>query len=146
MYFPAGIRFGKKQTDDILKLIAERLFEDTDGKFHFDPSPGSNSGGSDVATGIITAGLDYDAYLRYHGSRENELGPDGQKKHVEFEGYFKCSDAPQIKDIAERLRRIIGHLGQDDIQELALATHNCVKDDPSTTFTVYNDSSQEGSA
>lgn len=127
VYFPLGIRFGKKQTHDILELIAKRLFEDTDGKFHFEPSPGSSSGGSDIATGIITAGLDYDAYLRYHGRKENEASADDQKKRVEHEGYFKCSDAPPLREIAWRLLRIFDNLDGNDVLELTSITEDYVR-------------------
>jgi hypothetical protein len=125
VYFPAGIRFGKKTTHDVLELIATRLFEDTDGEFHFTQSPGSsNCGDDDIATALITAGTDHHAYLRYHGRMANELDANGRKKHLEYKGYFKFSDAPKIRAMASRLSQIFDSLDRDDIEELMEAQRN----------------------
>lgn len=90
VYFPAGIRFGKKQTHDILTHIAKRFFEATDGEFHFDMPPKGNMGGSDVATGLITADLTTFAYR----------------------------DAPGMRATAQILTRVIEGLDRDDVEEL----------------------------
>lgn len=124
VYFPAGIGFGKKQTHDIMELVAKRLFEGSNGRFHFDQNPGSSMGGNNTATGLITAGRDYDAYRRYHGQLANELDGNGRKKYLEYQGYFKCSDAPRVQGIALHLSQILGSLDSDDILELTSITED----------------------
>ena len=90
VYFPRGIRFGKKQTHDILTHIAKRFFEATDGEFHFDMPPKGNAGGSNIATGLITAGLTNFAYR----------------------------DAPGMRATAQTLTQVIEELDHDDVEEL----------------------------
>jgi hypothetical protein len=66
----------------------------TDGKFHLEGSPGSNSGGDSTADGIISAGHDYNAYLRGD------------------QGYFKCSPPPGLEETADALTRVINRVAE----------------------------------
>jgi hypothetical protein len=81
VYFPQGVGM---RTD-----IVEAFHKAMNGKFYMDPAPGSSNGGDDLADAIITAGLDWDAYQR------------GEK------GYFKCSESPQLDDVARVLTNVI---------------------------------------
>jgi hypothetical protein len=127
VYFPMGIRYNKDQTRPVLEDISRRFFEATDGVFHFDQNPGSSMGGDDnIAVGLITAGRNYAAYERFHSMLENELDEDGKKKHPEFKGYFKRSDAPTMEYASNVLADIIGDLSDEHVRVLTEITEDFI--------------------
>lgn len=81
----------------LTKQLANAFSLQTDGRFQLEASPSSSQGGNDEADAIISAGIDYCAFLAH----QDDLAEG-------YAGYFKDSPAPTIDEAADALMAVVG--------------------------------------